>query len=126
MLAAVQPFVSGSVSKTIHIPATATIADVRDAYLYAWNRRQRRALPRRLEAEPAARRRHQRSRWLRERVTAFASPVQIAEKIVYRYLARQRKLPNKRGGYTQNFKIGGQKFYMRTGEYAMLRLAKSS
>ena len=44
--------------------------------------------------------------------------MQIAEKIVYRYLARQRKLPNKRGGYTQKFKIGGQKFYMRTGEYA--------
>ena len=120
MLAAVQPFVSGSVSKTINMPATATIADVREAYLYAWNRG--------VKAVALYRDGSKLSQPLAGGISdlggfaggtaAFSSPVQIAEKIVYRYLARQRKLPNKRGGYTQKFKIGGQKFYLRTGEYA--------
>ena len=29
----------------------------------------------------------------------------------------KRKLPNRRGGYTQKMKIGGQTLYLRTGEY---------
>jgi ribonucleoside-diphosphate reductase alpha chain len=120
MLAAVQPFVSGSVSKTINMPATSTIADIREAYLYAWDRA--------VKAVALYRDGSKLSQPLAGGISdlggfdtsapAFAAPVQIAEKIVYRYLARQRKLPNKRGGYTQKFKIGGQKFYLRTGDYA--------
>src|SRR6202043_4007515 len=34
MMAAAQPFVSGAISKTINLPATATIADVKHAYRY--------------------------------------------------------------------------------------------
>ena len=37
MLAAVQPFVSGSISKTINMPAESTIEDIRDAYVKAWD-----------------------------------------------------------------------------------------
>jgi ribonucleoside-diphosphate reductase alpha chain len=36
MLAAVQPFVSGGISKTINMPEQATVADVRNAYVQAW------------------------------------------------------------------------------------------
>src|SRR5271165_2411960 len=38
MLAAAQPFVSGSTSKTINFPETATIEDVKEAYRYSWER----------------------------------------------------------------------------------------
>ena len=38
MMAAAQPFVSGAISKTINFPQTATIADVNEAYRYAWER----------------------------------------------------------------------------------------
>src|SRR5581483_4783425 len=38
MMAAAQPFVSGAISKTINLPQTATIADVNEAYRYAWER----------------------------------------------------------------------------------------
>ena len=37
MLAAVQPFLSGSVSKTINVPNQATVADIEQAYIDAWN-----------------------------------------------------------------------------------------
>jgi ribonucleotide reductase alpha subunit len=36
MLAAVQPFVSGSISKTINMPADSTVTDIREAYLEGW------------------------------------------------------------------------------------------
>lgn len=36
MLAAVQPFVSGGISKTINMPESATTEDIRDAYVMAW------------------------------------------------------------------------------------------
>jgi ribonucleoside-diphosphate reductase alpha chain len=46
-----------------------------------------------------------------------AEPVRIAEKIVYRYLAQRRRLPDRRAGYTQKARIGNHKMYLRTGEY---------
>jgi ribonucleoside-diphosphate reductase alpha chain len=37
MLGAVQPFLSGSVSKTVNMPQRATVEDIADAYIQAWN-----------------------------------------------------------------------------------------
>ena len=36
MMAAAQPFISGAISKTVNLPADATIEDVEDAYMEAW------------------------------------------------------------------------------------------
>ena len=36
MVAAVQPFICGGISKTINLPAGATVADCKDAYLRSW------------------------------------------------------------------------------------------
>ncbi|MDQ2914342.1 MAG: vitamin B12-dependent ribonucleotide reductase [Chloroflexota bacterium] len=36
MMGAVQPFISGAISKTVNLPETATVADVSDAYMEAW------------------------------------------------------------------------------------------
>lgn len=36
MMAAVQPFVSGAISKTVNLPVTASVGDVADAYMAAW------------------------------------------------------------------------------------------
>jgi ribonucleoside-diphosphate reductase alpha chain len=41
----------------------------------------------------------------------------ITEKIVHRYIARRRRLPDRRAGYTQKARIGTHKMYIRTGEY---------
>jgi ribonucleoside-diphosphate reductase alpha chain len=39
MLSAVQPFLSGGISKTINMPREATVKDVRDAFIYSWERK---------------------------------------------------------------------------------------
>ena len=44
-------------------------------------------------------------------------PVQIAERVVVRYLAKRRRLPDRRKGYTQKAIVGGHKVFLRTGEY---------
>jgi adenosylcobalamin-dependent ribonucleoside-diphosphate reductase len=124
MMAAAQPFVSGAISKTINYPQTATIGEVKDAYRYAWERmikavalyRDGSKLSQPLaasydfggdtgEEEPAAQQQ------------PFAQPLQIAEKIVYRYIAKRRSMPQRRSGYTQKATIAGHKVYLRTGEY---------
>jgi ribonucleoside-diphosphate reductase alpha chain len=41
----------------------------------------------------------------------------MAEKIVLKHQAHRRRLPQRRGGYTQKASVGGHKVYIRTGEY---------
>ena len=41
----------------------------------------------------------------------------IAERVVIRYQARRRRLPQRRTGFTQKAGVGGHKVYIRTGEY---------
>jgi ribonucleoside-diphosphate reductase alpha chain len=43
--------------------------------------------------------------------------IRIAERIIHRYIAKRRKLPFRRRGYTQKAKIGAHSVYLRTGEY---------
>jgi ribonucleoside-diphosphate reductase alpha chain len=38
MMAAIQPFLSGAISKTVNLPASATVEDVMNAYIRAWNK----------------------------------------------------------------------------------------
>ncbi|MHB8147105.1 MAG: vitamin B12-dependent ribonucleotide reductase, partial [Vulcanimicrobiaceae bacterium] len=124
MMAAAQPFVSGAISKTINLPQTATIADVKEAYRYSWERM--------LKAVALYRDGSKLSQPLAASydlggdspeedavVTQqpFAQPLQVAEKIVYRYIAKRRRMPERRSGYTQKAIIGGHKVYLRTGEY---------
>jgi ribonucleoside-diphosphate reductase alpha chain len=117
MMAAAQPFVSGAISKTINMPHEATVDDVKTAYLLSWQLmlkanalyRDGSKLSQPLNtvsdsAEPAA-------------IEAKAEPVRIAERIVHRYIARRRRLPDRRAGYTQKARVGNHKIYLRTGEY---------
>ncbi len=118
MMAAAQPFISGAISKTINMPHTATIDDVKQAYRLSWQLmlkanalyRDGSKLSQPLNtvadsAEPAA---------LEE---AKPEPVKAAEKIVERYVSKRRRLPDRRAGYTQKARIGNHKIYLRTGEY---------
>ncbi len=121
MMAAAQPFVSGAISKTINMPQTATIADVKEAYRYSWERM--------IKAVALYRDGSKLSQPLAASydvggpeeadvpLTAYDSPVRVAERLVYRYIAKRRRMPDRRGGYTQKATVGGHKVYLHTGEY---------
>ncbi|MGE3171359.1 MAG: vitamin B12-dependent ribonucleotide reductase [Planctomycetota bacterium] len=123
MMAAVQPFISGAISKTINMPNDASIDDVKEAYRLGWRSM--------LKAVALYRDGSKLSQPLSTSLVdddslgeglAMAQDTQavaqrITERIVHRYLAKRRKLPHRRAGYTQKAVVGGHKIYLRTGEY---------
>jgi ribonucleoside-diphosphate reductase alpha chain len=121
MMAAAQPFVCGAISKTINMPQTATIADVKEAYRYSWEKMVKAvALYRdgsKLSQPLAASYDVDDSGEAEQPQAAYEGPVRVAERLVYRYIAKRRRMPDRRGGYTQKAVIGGHKVYLRTGEY---------
>jgi ribonucleoside-diphosphate reductase alpha chain len=130
MMASCQPFISGAISKTINMPNEATIEDVKKAYLLSWRLG--------IKANALYRDGSKLSQPLSATLATdlFAgvdmsddvvapAPMpapstqitEIAERIVVRYLAKRRRLPNRRGGYTQKAVVAGHKVFLRTGEY---------
>jgi ribonucleoside-diphosphate reductase alpha chain len=122
MMAAVQPFVTGAISKTINMPNGANYEDVKGAYMLAW----RRALKAVALYRDGSK--------LSQPLSSFApgtDPLADAILGVERAMASQEKpavpqasrrglrkpLPSRRTGYTQKAKIGGHSIFIRTGEY---------
>ncbi|HJW40790.1 MAG TPA: vitamin B12-dependent ribonucleotide reductase [Rhizomicrobium sp.] len=129
MMAAVQPFISGAISKTINMPNSATVKECGESYMLSWKLA--------LKANALYRDGSKLSQPLASQVFQFddeededefaaASPAQrttvvterIVEKIIERVASHDReKLPTRRKGYTQKAIVGGHKVYLRTGEY---------
>ncbi|MFQ5701596.1 MAG: vitamin B12-dependent ribonucleotide reductase, partial [Acidobacteriota bacterium] len=138
MMAAAQPFISGAISKTVNMPHNSTVDDIREAYLQSWKLmlkanalyRDGSKLSQPLAATAAE--------WLSSATSPEetvadeaevpaaaaaaadppkAQPMQIAERIIHRYIAHRHRLPDRRSGYTQKAVIGSHKVYLRTGEY---------
>jgi ribonucleoside-diphosphate reductase alpha chain len=135
MMAAVQPFLSGAISKTVNLPRTAVISDMDRIFRRAWRRggkavalyRNGSKLSQPLDARASQDLfdglvEHKvddvpkpQSEAPEERVRVIE---RVVEKLVVRYLSERRKLPYKRSGYTQKVIIGRHKVFLRTGEYA--------
>ncbi len=129
MMAACQPFISGAISKTINMPNDATIEEVDQAYTLSWRLG--------LKANALYRDGSKLSQPLAALyaeelfdgdeveaavadlvdLPAAAKAHAVAEKVVVRYLAERRRLPDRRRGYTQKAAVGGHKLFLRTGEY---------
>jgi len=124
MMAAVQPFVSGAISKTINMPNNATVEECKDAYLLSWRLglkanalyRDGSKLSQPLSAVVLG---DDTAELLEKPQTEQVVTVteKIVERIVERFMTDRRKLPNRRTGYTQKASIAGHKIYIRTGDY---------
>jgi ribonucleoside-diphosphate reductase alpha chain len=133
-MAAAQPFLSGAISKTINLPAEATVKDVHDAYWLSWTLGlkanalyrdgSKLSQPLNVSSDDAAAAILE-ATMEAEEAEAKAGPAEpqtvtpqkVATQLVYRYLARRRTLPGRRKGYTQKARVGGHKVYLRTGEF---------
>jgi ribonucleoside-diphosphate reductase alpha chain len=124
MMAAAQPFITGAISKTINMPARATVADCQEAYLEGWRLglkalalyRDGSKLSQPLASMLAG------DLGADEDEAAEEKPqvqkvTEVVERVVERWIRDRRKLPNRRKGYTQKAVVGGHKVYLRTGEY---------
>jgi ribonucleoside-diphosphate reductase alpha chain len=123
MMAAVQPFISGAISKTINMPNGASYEDVKGAYLLSWQSA--------LKAVALYRDNSKLSQPLSSMapgIDPLADTIRDLERGIGRAgltegaapqdpRGRRRHLPSRRSGYTQKGKIGGHSIYIRTGEY---------
>jgi len=116
MLAAVQPFISGAISKTINLPHDATVEDIKDAYMLSWRLG--------LKANALYRDGCKLSQPLSSKATRDDEPRSVEPvspqqaRTLQIHAPIRRALPRKRRGTTIEGRIAGHKVYVRTGEYA--------
>ena len=101
MMAAAQPFLSGAISKTINMPATATIEDIEEAYLTCWK----------LGLKSVA---------IYRDGSKGAQPLNIRKETVQPIVDHSNcrvRLPDTRQSLTHKFTIGGHSGYFTVGLY---------
>ncbi|MBQ1026665.1 vitamin B12-dependent ribonucleotide reductase [Micromonospora sp. C95] len=115
MMAAVQPFISGAISKTVNMPEQATVEDVEKIYFEGWKLGlkalaiyrdnckvgQPLSAAKKKAAEPEA-------------TTTAVEPV--VEKVV-EYRPVRKRLPKKRPSETISFSVGGAEGYLTASSY---------
>ena len=108
MMSAVQPFISGAISKTVNLPAEATAEDIENAYMEAWKGG--------LKAIAIYRDGSKRTQPL---TTSSAKQKGDAgagkERIVYRPM--RERLPDERQAITHKFDVAGHEGYITVGLY---------
>jgi ribonucleoside-diphosphate reductase alpha chain len=134
MMAAVQPFLSGAISKTVNLPNEAGVDDVEQIYVEGWKLGLKaialyrdgckQSQPLNASGEESKKEKE------KETEAAVSSPEPVAarpassEPVVPGTAPRaenspvkRHRLATKRRGFTQEARVGGQKVYLRTGEY---------
>ena len=104
MMAAVQPFISGAISKTINMPEESSVDDIAEAYMKAW----------RLGLKAVA---------IYRDGSKVAQPLNTGSTdaksgmVVPGSSPRRRRLPDERQSLTHKFSVGGHEGYITAGLY---------
>jgi len=117
MMAAVQPFISGAISKTINMPEESTVEEIMNAYTESWKLGLKAVAIYRdnsKRVQPLSSGSGKGEKKAAGPVTAAAVPAPV-EKVVYRPV--RRKLPDERRSITHKFSIGGHEGYITVGMY---------
>ncbi|MEU1594039.1 vitamin B12-dependent ribonucleotide reductase [Streptomyces sp. NPDC005708] len=115
MMAAIQPWISGAISKTVNMPETATVEEVEEIYFEAWKLgikalaiyRDNCKVGQPLSAkkkEPAP-----------EKAETPAAEAKVEKVVEYRPV--RKRLPKGRPGITTSFTVGGAEGYMTANSY---------
>lgn len=109
MMAAVQPFLSGAISKTINMPAAASIADISEVYKSAWRSG--------LKSVTVYRDGCKRTQPLETKRTATLADAPAEEPADTRQSAVRVKLLNDCVSHRHKFTIGAHEGYLHVGMY---------
>jgi ribonucleoside-diphosphate reductase alpha chain len=118
MMGAVQPFISGAISKTVNLPAEASVEDIADAYTQAW-RLGVKALAIYRDGSKTAQ--ALRTDAQKSAPIAAQDVDAIVEAAVSKALAeagpRRKRMPQERKSLTHKFSLGGHEGYITAGMY---------
>jgi ribonucleoside-diphosphate reductase alpha chain len=104
MMAAVQPFISGAISKTVNMPEEVTVEEVEDLFVEGWRLGLKAVAIYRNNckvAQPLS---------AESKKTALAEPAELAQPV-------RKRLPQSRPSRTTSFSVGGSEGYVTAGEY---------
>ena len=106
MMAAIQPFVSGALSKTVNLPAEASVEDVENVYFQGWKLG--------LKALAIYRNNSKVGQPLQDKKSSERS-AEVAPAAEHR--PTRKRLPKKRPSQTVSFSVAGAEGYMTAGSY---------
>jgi ribonucleoside-diphosphate reductase alpha chain len=110
MMGAVQPFLSGAISKTINMPEESTVEDIMNAYIFAWEQG--------LKAVAIYRENSKVAQPLTTKKTEN-EVIKKAEKVEVKVVEKieRKKMPQTRKSIIHKFDIAGHKGYLTVGLY---------
>lgn len=106
MMSAVQPFLSGAISKTVNLPEEATVEDISKTYMEAWKMG--------LKAVAIYR---DNSKRLQVLSTGKKAEVEEEEELLSPPKPHRVRLPDERSAVTHKFSISGHEGYITVGMY---------
>jgi ribonucleoside-diphosphate reductase alpha chain len=117
MMGAVQPFLSGAISKTVNMPQTATVEDIADAYLQAWRLGVKALAIYRDGSKTAQALRTDAQKTRPAAVDNQAEIEQAINEALAKAPPKRRRMPRERQSITHKFSIGGHEGYITAGMY---------
>ncbi|WP_030239360.1 vitamin B12-dependent ribonucleotide reductase [Streptomyces sp. NRRL S-350] len=113
MMAAIQPWISGAISKTVNMPESATVEEIEEIYFEAWKMGVKALAIYRDNCkvgQPLSAKKKD------SEAKAAEAPVAAVEKVV-EYRPVRKRLPKGRPGITTSFTVGGAEGYMTANSY---------
>lgn len=107
MMAVAQPYISGAISKTINMPESATVEEIMDAYIFAWERG--------LKAVAIYRENSKRSQPLNTKKTEGEMTKRDSAQVVVKQ--SREPMPQTRRSLTHKFELADHKGYLTVGLY---------
>jgi ribonucleoside-diphosphate reductase alpha chain len=114
MMAAVQPYLSGAISKTVNLPESATVEEIEHIYFEGWKLGLKALAIYRDNCkvgQPLSVSKRSGSE------AAGAPRAETAREVVVEYRPTRRRLPKSRPSRTTSFSVGGAEGYMTAGSY---------
>jgi ribonucleoside-diphosphate reductase alpha chain len=114
MMAAVQPFISGGISKTVNMPEAATVEDVEQIYFEGWKLGLKALAIYRDNCKVG-----QPLSVAKPGKAAESAPVEVEKTVekVVEYRPVRKRLPKKRPSETVSFSVGGAEGYLTASSY---------
>jgi ribonucleoside-diphosphate reductase alpha chain len=110
MMSAVQPFISGAISKTVNLPESATVEDIADAYAQGWELGLKALAIYRDGSKTAQALRTDAGEKEETPAQAQSDPEGAREPV-------RRRMPRERESITHKFSIAGHEGYITAGKY---------
>jgi ribonucleoside-diphosphate reductase alpha chain len=117
MMGAVQPFISGAISKTVNMPEAATVEDIADAYLQAWRLGIKALAIYRDGSKTAQALRTDAQKERKAPADVDALVEQAVKKALAEAGPRRKRMPVERQSITHKFSIAGHEGYITAGMY---------